>query len=612
VPADVSASSSSCSITLDDELGVATAEDNCGPVSISRTGVPTFACPIPGDPNRQCESFVFPTGTTIITYTATDTAGNVTVGTQRVVVTESPAINPTITGPADVTVNTGPDATVCGALVSDAVLGSASANDNCPGVTISRTGVPAGNIFPVGNTTVTYTATDASGNTASVTQNVTVIDNTPPIVTAPAAVTLFTGPGATSCGVTVSNLDATLGTGSATDNCPGVGSVIRSGVPAGSFFPVGQTTLTYSVTDAYGNSASATQVVTVVDNTLPTITCPTDIIADYDPAVNGAVVTYTAPVGADNCASNTVQTAGLPSGSTFPVGTTTNTFTVTDASGNTATCSFTVTVAITSVIGLDSVTLSGSSMVDSYDSTVGYPASKGNLTNVLSNGTISIAGSSKVYGNVRSTRVGVSVQGTSQINGNATAGTTVSKGASAVITGSITNIALAPVMVMPSVATCSPLSSNSGISGTYTYNAATGDLSVTGINVATLANGNYCFRNITLGNSGQLRVNGPVVIKLTGTFSVGGASSLNNTTLIPANLQIISSYSGSNGVTFSNSNTAYLVIYAPQTNVSDTGSAQLFGTIVGKTVTISNSGALHYDTKLKTIWAALWPFVFGP
>lgn len=38
------------------------------------------------------------------------------------------------------------------------------------------------------------------------------------------------------------------------------------------------------------------------------------------------------------------QTAGLPSGSTFPTGVTTNTFTTDDGNGNSATCSFTVTV----------------------------------------------------------------------------------------------------------------------------------------------------------------------------------------------------------------------------------------------------------------------------
>ncbi len=47
------------------------------------------------------------------------------------------------------------------------------------------------------------------------------------------------------------------------------------------------------------------------------------------------LLTYTAPVGTDDCTgASTTQTAGLPSGSAFPVGTTTNTFEVTDAAGN--------------------------------------------------------------------------------------------------------------------------------------------------------------------------------------------------------------------------------------------------------------------------------------
>ena len=221
------------------------------------------------------------------------------------------------------------------------------ANDNCPGVQVVRTGVPAGNFFPVGPTTVTYTATDKSGNTAIDTQTVTVTDNTVPVVTPPAAVTLNTGPGATICGVTVANLDTTLGVGTATDNCPGVGAVTRSGVPAGNTFPLGNTTVTYSVIDAHGNTNSATQVVTVVDNTAPTISCPTNITVflPLNSTATSMAVTYTTPVGTDNCAGlTTVQTAGLASGAIFPMGTTTNTFRVTDAAGNFTECSFNVTV----------------------------------------------------------------------------------------------------------------------------------------------------------------------------------------------------------------------------------------------------------------------------
>src|SRR4030095_12769188 len=61
---------------------------------------------------------------------------------------------------------------------------------------------------------------------------------------------------------------------------------------------------------------------------------------------SGAVVTYTVPVGTDNCAGAvTTRTAGLASGSIFPIGITTVTYSVTDAAGNgPVSCSFTVTV----------------------------------------------------------------------------------------------------------------------------------------------------------------------------------------------------------------------------------------------------------------------------
>ncbi len=344
VPASISLPTSSCSVLLDDELGVATAEDSCSSaVTISRTGIPTVACPTPGDPNRQCESFFFPTGTTVITYTATDGSGNVTTGTQTVTLTETPAIPPTITAPADLNLTTGAGATSCGLLVSDGTLGTAVANDNCPGVTVARSGVPAGNMFPVGTTMITYTATDRSGNTATDTQTVTVTDNTVPTITAPAAVTLYTGIGATSCSVTVADLDLTLGTATAADNCPGVTWARGSS----NVFPLGNTTVTYTATDAAGNTATATQVVTVIDNTPPVVTPPANITVQLplNSTATSMAVTYPNPATAtDNCAGTITFVYSPASGSTFPVGPTTVTVTATDAHGNSATATFTVTV----------------------------------------------------------------------------------------------------------------------------------------------------------------------------------------------------------------------------------------------------------------------------
>jgi uncharacterized repeat protein (TIGR01451 family) len=338
VPADVSATTSSCTATLDDELGVATATDNCGTASITRSGVPTFACPIPGNPTRTCESFVFPTGTTIVTYTATDGAGNVTTGIQHVTVTESPAIPPTIAAPAGVTVNTGPSATSCGTVVGDATLGSASANDNCAGVTISRSGVPSGNNFPVGTTTVTYTATDASGNTATATQSVTVVDNTPPTITAPAD--------------SSANADATCQAAIpdyrpstvAADNC---GAVTLSQSPApGTLVGYGPHTVTVTVTDGHSNTNSDTVIFTVNDNTPPVISCPANITV-YLPLSTTATsrtVTYPDATATDNCGAPITIGYSKASGSVFNMGPNPVTATATDSHGNTASCTFTVTV----------------------------------------------------------------------------------------------------------------------------------------------------------------------------------------------------------------------------------------------------------------------------
>ncbi len=75
------------------------------------------------------------------------------------------------------------------------------------------------------------------------------------------------------------------------------------------------------------------------------LTCPGNMSVPPAPGGCGATVTYSAPVVTGNCSDVTVvQIAGLPSGSYFPAGTTTNVFQATSSEGVTTTCSFTVTV----------------------------------------------------------------------------------------------------------------------------------------------------------------------------------------------------------------------------------------------------------------------------
>src|SRR3989454_12323676 len=102
--------------------------------------------------------------------------------------------------------------------------------------------------FPKGGTTVTWTVTDASGNTATASQLVTVEDPETPTITAPAAVTVSTDLG--QCAASA----VTLGLPSIPDNCPGAS--YSNDAPAS--FAKGTTTVTWTVTDASGNTATAT------------------------------------------------------------------------------------------------------------------------------------------------------------------------------------------------------------------------------------------------------------------------------------------------------------------------------------------------------------------
>jgi uncharacterized repeat protein (TIGR01451 family) len=190
---------------------------------------------------------------------------------------------PTVTAPMPVSVTTGAGATVAGAVVSEVMLGTATANDNCGSVTITRNGVPAGNFFPVGTTNVIYTATDSTGNTTTATQTVTVTDNTSPVITRPTDISVE-GNILGSCSANVSIVTAT-----ATDNCPGVtvAGVRSDGLALNAPYPLGTTLITWTATDTAGNRASCLQQVVVTN--------PSPVVTITGPAT-GAVYAVNTPV----------------------------------------------------------------------------------------------------------------------------------------------------------------------------------------------------------------------------------------------------------------------------------------------------------------------------
>ncbi len=188
----------------------------------------------------------FPIGTTIVTYTATDIYGNVATTTQTVTVTDTtpPTIN--IQQPAITIEATTPQMSVN--------LGTVTATDIVDGAITPTNNAPV--TFPLGVTSVTWTATDAAGNAATAVQQVTVQDTTPPVLTPPAAAS-----GVSQDGYAVV---VNIGTATATDAFNPV--TITNDAPTK--FPVGNTTVTWTATDTNNNIATATQLVTVTDNSI--------------------------------------------------------------------------------------------------------------------------------------------------------------------------------------------------------------------------------------------------------------------------------------------------------------------------------------------------------
>jgi hypothetical protein len=173
-----------------------------------------------------------------------------TVGQAGITLTDLGNVAPAISGiSSNITATTA--AGTCAASVTWA---EPVATDDQSCVTMTSN-IASGASFNVGTTTVTYTATDAQGLVTTASFTVTVNDTQLPTIAAPAAVTVTAA--LNSCTAT-----ATLGSATTADNC-GVASTTNN---APAVFPIGNTTVTWTVTDVHGNVATANQIVTLVPN----------------------------------------------------------------------------------------------------------------------------------------------------------------------------------------------------------------------------------------------------------------------------------------------------------------------------------------------------------
>lgn len=307
-----------CMAMVPDFTALAAPSDNCsGAASISLVQNPAAGSMI--------------STSTTITLTATDQAGNAGNCTFPLNIVD--AIAPSAVC-QDVTVqlDAGGNATVSGADINQA------SSDNCTSLSnLALVSSPSNfDCNDVGTTTAVLSVADQAGNTDSCTASITIEDNITPNAVCQSSQTIFLD----------ANGNATL-TGSIVDAGSSDNCSIVSRTVSDTIFDcndLGSNSVTLTVTDASGNISTCNAPVTVADSLAPTIiNCPTDTTVSVIPSNCSALVFWTAPTGADNC-NLTSLTPNTTSGSTFPVGTTTVTYTALDQSSNSTTCSFNVTV----------------------------------------------------------------------------------------------------------------------------------------------------------------------------------------------------------------------------------------------------------------------------
>ena len=353
-------------VTAPANMTITLSAGNTGPLSRSDAGIQAFldgaAATDAEDGNLPVTNNApnnFPVGTTPVTFFATDGCDNQGSATANVTIEVADNNLPGVTAPVPIEVTAQLCATSITASDSAiaAFLKGATAFDAEDGdVTASITN-DAPTDFPVGTvTTVTFTAIDSLGANGTATATVTVNENpnTEPAVTAPTAITIMVPAGTTSLTATDTAIVDFLTGATATDVENGdVTALITNDAPAE--FLVGTTSVTFSVADSCGVSASAASTVTVQEeggNIAPVLILPDPITVDAQPCASSVPVTNPAidvflKGATATDAEDDDVTASITNNAPaeLPIGTTPVTFSVTDSNGATTTDVSSVVVA---------------------------------------------------------------------------------------------------------------------------------------------------------------------------------------------------------------------------------------------------------------------------
>lgn len=281
-------------------------------------------------------------GDSTVVLTATDVAGNaISMEVLVTVVDETPpAIDPAA---AQVAVSADGQ---CEGETPDLWSAGAGLTDNCTpvGELVKGQDAALGAGLTLGApTTVTLTAADAAGNEGSAAVEVSLVDDTPPVVAgAPPPQTLSAD---AACGAELPDLTGGL---EATDNCTAGAELLLAQAPAAaSPLGLGETVVALTVTDAAGNSAQASGAAVVVDDTPPAIAAAPEAQTQVADAKCAGTLGEIAVEATDNCtpAADLAVVMDPPAGVALSLSEATDvSVTVTDAAGNSAATEATATL----------------------------------------------------------------------------------------------------------------------------------------------------------------------------------------------------------------------------------------------------------------------------
>ncbi|WP_281756589.1 HYR-like domain-containing protein, partial [Neptunitalea chrysea] len=207
-------------------------------------------------------------------------------------------------------------------MVTETAITVPTATDNCVG-TVTVTNDATFPITAQGTTVITWTYTDANGNSTTQTQNVIITDTTAPVADL-ATLSDITA----ECTVTAVDVP----TPTATDNCNGTVTVTNDAT-----FPItaqGTTVITWTYTDENGNASTQNQNVVIDDITAPVPDIA--ILSDITMQCQVTATDITTPTATDNCAGGITATTNDPLEYTA-VGTYSITWIYEDGNGNSST-----------------------------------------------------------------------------------------------------------------------------------------------------------------------------------------------------------------------------------------------------------------------------------